>query len=277
MRKPLCIDLFCGLGGWTEGFLADGYEVVGFDIEQHAYGTERYPAHLVLQDVLTIHGKQFKDADIIVASSPCQAYSYMAMPWTRAKQIARGLRGEGEFPEGYDGYRTIEELNALFEAPKRIQREAIEAAGRFIPMIQENVRGAIPWVGRSAWNFGSYHLWGDVPALMPLASGGVKVPGLGAGWRPPGHPDHRPGVSFNGAAVRGNAIAAATKREGKKGVGIGSASWQDKDSRHPDDPRNFGSGSTARKAASARIAKIPFPLASHIARVYRPTLNTEAA
>ena len=44
-------------------------------------------------------------------------------------------------------------------------------------MIQENVRGAIPWVGRSAWNFGSYHLWGDVPALMPMTLRAVKVGG----------------------------------------------------------------------------------------------------
>ena len=40
--KPLCIDLFCGLGGWTEGFLAEGYRVVGFDNERH-----RYPARAV--------------------------------------------------------------------------------------------------------------------------------------------------------------------------------------------------------------------------------------
>ena len=26
---PLAIDLFCGLGGWTEGLLAEGYTVVG--------------------------------------------------------------------------------------------------------------------------------------------------------------------------------------------------------------------------------------------------------
>jgi len=32
MTRPLAIDLFCGLGGWTEGLLAEGYDVVGFDI-----------------------------------------------------------------------------------------------------------------------------------------------------------------------------------------------------------------------------------------------------
>src|SRR3982751_1775014 len=90
--KPLAIDLFCGLGGWTEGLLAEGYFVVGFDIERHEYGEERYPANLVLQDVLTIHGRQFKNADLIVASPPCQEYSYMAMPWSKAKQKAREYR-----------------------------------------------------------------------------------------------------------------------------------------------------------------------------------------
>lgn len=50
---PLAVDLFCGLGGWTEGLLAEGYDVVGFDIERHQYGEHRYPAQLVIQDVLT--------------------------------------------------------------------------------------------------------------------------------------------------------------------------------------------------------------------------------
>src|SRR3990167_4177848 len=146
---PLAIDLFCGLGGWTEGLLAEGYRVVGFDIERHEYGDAKYPAQMVIQDVLTLHGRQFKDAALIVASPPCQAYSYRAMPWKRAKALPP--------PD-----------NALFEACFRIQREAIEAAGHFIPLVVENVRGAQKWVGRSRWNYGSFHLWGDVLALMPM-------------------------------------------------------------------------------------------------------------
>jgi hypothetical protein len=158
--KPLAIDLFCGLGGWTEGLLAEGYNVVGFDIERHVYGEAKYPAQLVIQDVLTIHGSQFKDAALIVASPPCQEYSYMAMPWSRAKNIAAEYRS---------GVRDVKQLTALFDACFRIQREASEAAGHHVPMVVENVRGAQTWVGRSAWNQGAFHLWGDIPALMPIA------------------------------------------------------------------------------------------------------------
>jgi site-specific DNA-cytosine methylase len=75
VRPPLAIDLFAGLGGWTEGLLAEGWRVVGFDIERHHYGEAKYPTQLVLQDVLTIHGRQLASADLIVASPPCQAYS----------------------------------------------------------------------------------------------------------------------------------------------------------------------------------------------------------
>lgn len=134
---PLAIDLYCGLGGWTEGLLAEGYHVVGFDNMRHCYGEARYPAQLVIQDVLTLHGAQFKNAALIVASPPCQAYSYRAMPWKRAKALPP--------PD-----------NTLFEACFRIQREACAAAGRVVPLVVENVCGAQKWVGRARWHFGSF-------------------------------------------------------------------------------------------------------------------------
>ena len=252
-RKPLAIDLFCGLGGWTEGLLAEGYRVQGFDIEAHEYGDEKYPAELILADVLKLHGSRFADAALIVASPPCQEYSYMAMPWSRAKDKAKAIRADETGAE-------LERLNRLFNACFRIQREAIKAAGHHIPLVVENVRGAIPWVGRSRWNFGSFHLWGDVPDLMPITVNAVKAPGLGHGWKHPDDPRHQPGLDFT-------RLAGAS--DGRK--------HRDRDGYDRSHPKAFGwkapkttSKGTARKAASARIAKIPLDLSRHIARTYFP-------
>lgn len=226
--KPLCIDLFCGLGGWTEGFLAEGYDVVGFDIERHQYGDQKYPAQLVLQDVLTLHGSQFRNAAVIVASPPCQAYSYRAMPWKRAKALPP--------PD-----------NSLFEACFRIAEEA------GVPIVVENVKGTQKWVGSAAWHYGSFYLWGDVPALMPSAKA-LKVPGFNFHQ----HENGKPGGSFQ-SAVNG----LKSIQDGLGGYG-GTFGWNNTPM------RRGNSKSAGRKAASAQIAKIPLPLAQHIARVFKP-------
>jgi C-5 cytosine-specific DNA methylase len=235
MSKPLCIDLFSGVGGATEGFLLEGYDCVGFDIERHVYGEHQYPAQLVIQDILTLHGSQFKDASFIWASPPCQTYSWMAMPWSLAKAKAAAIRADTTG-------QALAGLNRLFDACFRIQKEASIAAHRHIPMVVENVRGAIPWVGRSRWNFGSFHLWGDVPALMPITS----QYGQGPGVKRPGRTMCYPAGSANPEAVSG--------RNGK-------LRWQDDSGM---------SKSSGRKMASAMIAKIPLPLSRHIAATYRP-------
>lgn len=274
------VDLFAGLGGWAEGGLAEGYDVIGFDIERHEYGDERYPGQLVLQDVRTLHGSQFRDAALIVASPPCQEFSYMAMPWQRAKQIARALRGEDEFPAGYRGSRTIAELTALFDACFRIQREACEAAGRHIPLVVENVKGAQPWVGRAKWSFGSYFLWGDVPALMPVQKyhqrqkvrageqWNINRPNFTGtlGWDPDGRKN--PGLRFDGSGKSFQSESVARHFEGRKAPA--NTAWFNDAPRTPESMASMGSKSPARKAASARIAKIPFALSSWIARTYKP-------
>lgn len=311
------IDLFAGLGGWAEGGIAEGYRVVGFDIERHEYGDHKHPAQLVIQDVLTLDGRQFKDAALIVASPPCQEFSYMAMPWTLAKEKQARILADAE---------EQKRLTALFDACFRIQREACEAAGRHIPLVVENVRGAQKWVGRAGWHFGSFYLWGDIPALMPITSRltSPKVPrvnGKANNYEKPDY-DRRPlngrpsevlGVKVSmppggdSLTVGFQQVAKLQAAEGFKSAGM---NWSDQtkrgqdftrvagsqsrathehikvsstdggrrtdpggdwfNSNEPSEQRKHGSKSNARKAASAVIAKIPFVLAQHIARSWKP-------
>ena len=337
--KPLAIELFCGSFGWSAGWLELGGRAIGFDIEHLPHhGPVPENAELVLQDVTTLHGSQFKDASIIFASPPCQNYSYLAMPWSRSPDIVRPCGDGWEILNSRAAKEMLEEWrregpdNRLFDACFRIQREASEAACRYIPLIVENVRGAQPWVGRSAWNYGSFHLWGDVPALMPITLGdGVKVPGqvhgaeyaltragangqtvLGTRKDSNGHSrndggDEQPGSAVGSVRLRDGRAGAQTDGEvlevlgqktrtgggwfgdGKHGetrkadpqdVRLQSdGSWMTPDGTKIggdwfSDPnstcRKHGSRSSARKAASAQIARIPFELSSHIARVYFP-------
>ncbi len=148
-------------------------------------------------------------------------------------------------------------------------------------MIVENVRGAQRWVGRSRWNFGSFHLWGDVPALMPMTKALPKVGGLDWNGYRNGDPDYR-GQAFNTHAERvfkntggswfnvahNTTSGKGRNPDGRKGKGSGAA-WFD--ANHC----VLSSKSTARKAASAMIAKIPLALSSYIARTFKPV--SEAA
>jgi len=267
--------------------------VTGYDIEAHDYGTGGYPGTLVLRDVRSITGEECKDATCIVASPPCQAYSYRAMPWKRAKALPP--------PD-----------NTLFNECFRIQREASEAAGHYIPLIVENVRGAQKWVGRAQWHYGSFYLWGDVLALMPMTAA-LKAQGQnwnewkgwdgreetrpasvrpwgdgtkndGSGWLPNGCLKSNNRMVPDGTKVAGinwsdrsrpaegfNVTAAQRYREGVKQSGISGVRENGKGDRwFQDGAAKHGSRSDSRKAASAMIAKIPFPLAQHIARCFKP-------
>lgn len=140
MGKPLAIDLCSGLGGWAEGFLARGFRVVGFDVVPLPYPGER-----VLQDVRTIDGRRFKGASVILASPPCEEFSRLSMPWTRDR-----VTGPPDL--------------SIVEACYRIAREA------GVPLVLENVKGAVGYLGPPVVRYGSRYLWGDgVPALIPLA------------------------------------------------------------------------------------------------------------
>ena len=134
----MIVDLFCGRGGWTKGFLAAGFEVVGYDIFRH----KGYPGHLIIQDVTTVSGCRWRGkVDLIVASPVCTEFAR----W--------GMRCWFKQPPEPD--------MSLTEAAIRIAKEARAT------LLLENVLGARYWLGPEDWRAGSFLFWGWRPVLLP--------------------------------------------------------------------------------------------------------------
>lgn len=71
------IDLFCGAGGFSEGFRQAGFEIVmGIDIDKNACMTFKYN----FPESIIVHGKVEEmnpplDIDIVIGSPPCKEFS----------------------------------------------------------------------------------------------------------------------------------------------------------------------------------------------------------
>lgn len=259
---PLALDICSGLGGWAIGLESAGWTVIRVDIEDMflALG-EPKPAEclLMLQDMRTVTGVQMKDVRLIVGSSPCPDFSYRAMPWTRARALTGPFLGIKLFHEQF-----------------RIQREICEAAGVYVPAVFENVRGAERWIGKARWHAGSMAFWGDVPACMPkhkhIKVKSFRFDGSGRSFQSSAVAEHTGRSPAPGSGARFTSIERAERANGKpSSLAWGNESrWFNDGPRSPDSISSSSSSSSspARKKASALIAKIPLPIASHIGRVF---------
>jgi len=144
--KPIVLDLCCGLGGWSGGFIAEGWDAVGVDLADFS---KSYPGRFIQADLLAWHGWREIDFSMVVASPPCEEFSRWTMPWTRAKNPP--------WPS-LCLWRRCEDI----------------ARWKKVPLILENVRGAQSFVTRSKNHCGPFHLWGDVPAILPDFHGKTK-------------------------------------------------------------------------------------------------------
>jgi hypothetical protein len=168
--------------------------------------------------------------------------------------------------------------------------------------VVENVCGAQKWVGRAAWHYGSYYLWGDVPALMPHTlktrlKCKVDCSPQRFDERIAATPEDADAMHFKLPQRERCGVKGAVPVGAARPAGTGGTSWffgtraDPRDMRRNEDgefsrlgikqhgsgPEWFDSGiaaassrSQARKAASALIAEIPFDLAQHIARCFKP-------
>lgn len=90
MRKLKALDLFCGLGGWSDGLAMEGFEVLGVEIEPKI--TELYKHKVIVADVRDLNGKDFHGYDLIVGSPPCRDFTILQDKlWKEKKNPKRGL------------------------------------------------------------------------------------------------------------------------------------------------------------------------------------------
>ncbi len=89
-RKYTCVDLFCGAGGLSKGFLDAGYDVIlGVDFDESALKTfkenhgsttalklDLYDHSNIDQIVSFLDEKGVTELDVLVGGLPCQGFSY---------------------------------------------------------------------------------------------------------------------------------------------------------------------------------------------------------
>ena len=72
--KPRLLDLYCGAGGASAGYVAAGFDVLGVDINPQPL----YPYESVQADALEFLAEHGGEYDVIHASPPCQAFTTMS-------------------------------------------------------------------------------------------------------------------------------------------------------------------------------------------------------
>lgn len=147
------LDLFCGLGGWSDGLALEGFDVLGVEIEPKI--AKLYKHKVIVADVRTLDGANFKGYDLIVGSPPCRDFSTMT-------QANKGYPNRKP-PNPEEGLKLIHSFLNFVERAKPT----------FWAM--ENVqRMELFYKEKPLWRFyiskrGKRSLWGDVPLafLMP--------------------------------------------------------------------------------------------------------------
>lgn len=144
------LDLFCGLGGWSDGLVLEGFDILGVEIERKI--AKLYKHDVICADVRTLDGELFKGYDLIVGSPPCRDFSTMTQankgyPNRKPPNPTEGLKLIKIFTD------FIEKANPSFWAMENVQR-----LNQFYDK-------------KPIWQFyiskrGKRSLWGNIPLPM---------------------------------------------------------------------------------------------------------------
>ena len=145
------LDLYCGLGGWSDGLAMEGFQVLGVEVEPKIARLYKHP--VLVEDVRNLDGKAFQCFDVIVGSPPCAAFS-------NARYKSRHVHGKNPDPE--EGMELINEFWRIVK----------EAEPTFYAM--ENIKALTKYyVEKPQWHFmiskgGKRCLWTNIP--LPLTT-----------------------------------------------------------------------------------------------------------
>lgn len=136
------LDLFCGLGGWSDGLVAEGFEVLGVEIEPKIASLYKHP--VIVEDVRNLKGSQFPNYDLIVGSPPCKDFSvttYFGKKYWKTK------------PNPKNGLSMVYSfLQIIDEAqPKFWLMENVPRLQKFIDLRPQCVARLTKYMQRSFW------------------------------------------------------------------------------------------------------------------------------
>ncbi len=144
-RKPTVVDLFCGAGGLSHGFMQAGYDVIfGTDIDP-IFGQTFLNSHsgakfiaksiadIFASDILAFCGLNAGDLDVLVGGPPCQGYS-----------VYNHSRGENDPRAGLfkEYIRIVKGLQPKWLVMENVTGLTSISGGQLIKEIEKSIREA---------------------------------------------------------------------------------------------------------------------------------------
>jgi len=140
---PTVVELFCGLGGFSQGFIQAGFRVVlGGDIHQPSiasYANNHPDAVTILGDLRKVSGSILRsavptDIDVVLAGVPCQGFS-----------LSNRKRHDGDERNQLfrDAVRLAKALNPHAMVIENVSGMRSAGRGSFVEAVREEIEGEL--------------------------------------------------------------------------------------------------------------------------------------
>lgn len=154
------LDLFSGLGGWSQAFADRGHDVTTVDIEPSFRPT-------VLADIRTFEAWRYEPFDVVLASPPCEAFSVL--------QIGRNWHAVNDrlYPKTPKAEQALTIVQAALDVindarPVFWVMENPRAALRKLPEVSHLERRTVTYCQYGETRMKPTDLWSDRWDAIPL-------------------------------------------------------------------------------------------------------------